>query len=225
MEYVEIEKKTVNNENALFERGKDDSANLQKEIMFVRSLNDSRYYCFDNDEEKYLGHSKQTCLNISFRSQKPKEKKNVYHFYSPLSTRKDLVEPSLFVLTETEDNYFEGVKPILPMADQPKSITERINFASSKAGAIAIAKSKGMSGNSELLTANKYKYAITNCKTNKWFIFSLSDMVFEVSLTSHSLIRSFTHQSLIHSLSIHSFAQSLIHSLIHSPVIDSYCST
>ena len=52
-----------------------------------------------------------------------------------------------------------------------------------------IAKAKGMSSTDALFVSSKYKYALSECKNDKWFIFSLSEMVpFSVTLHPQILI-------------------------------------
>ena len=153
------------------------------------SIFDNQFICFWNDKERLLLDSTQKCPNARVKVQK-KNSSDSYVFYSPCyPTVYDSSQNMLVV--EFEDNVFESLKPVLPLEGSTKSITERINFASSKAGAISLAKSKGMSGNNEVLSSNKYKYCITTCKSNKWFVFSLPEMVFlcQKCYSSSSLMR------------------------------------
>ena len=76
-----------------------------------------------------------------------------------------------------EDNPFEGIRPTTPVVVKSKSLKSRINFASEKAGAVSLSKSKGMNSPGSVLTGNKYKYSLSECTRNKWFEFSLSEMV------------------------------------------------
>ena len=76
-----------------------------------------------------------------------------------------------------EDNPFEGIRPTTPVVVKSKSLNSRINFASEKAGAVSLSKSKGMNSPGSVLTGNKYKYSLSECTRNKWFEFSLSEMV------------------------------------------------
>lgn len=82
-----------------------------------------------------------------------------------------------------EDNPFEGICPITPIVVKPKSLNSRINFASEKTGAVSLSKSKGMNSPSSVLTSNKYKYSLSECTRNKWFEFSLSEMVSVLSFS------------------------------------------
>lgn len=51
-------------------------------------------------------------------------------------------------------------------------------------GAVAITGSKGMSGIEAVLLSSKYKYCLSECKRDKWFVFSLGEMVRFVSVCS-----------------------------------------
>ena len=82
-----------------------------------------------------------------------------------------------------EDNPFEGIRPTLPVMVKSKSLKNRINFASEKTGAVSLSKSKGMNSPGSVLTSNKYKYSLSECTRNKWFEFSLSEMVSVFSLS------------------------------------------
>lgn len=105
-------------------------------------------------------------------------------FQSPLvaPVSLDLVE------VDSTDNPFESLSPIHPIKDDIKSITARINLASAKTGmlmascayftgATSISHSKGMSGSEAVLTSNKYKYCLSECKKEKWFIFGIPEIV------------------------------------------------
>ena len=142
------------------------------------SLFTSLLICTIKDKEDEIRRSIQKCFSPRsvYRNPKRKEDKDD-SIISPYNPPIWVSGFQNYVIADDEDNFFEGIHPSFPIALSEKSVKQRINYASSKAGAIAIAKSKGMSGNSDLLTSNKYKYAISNCKGNKWFIFSLAEMV------------------------------------------------
>ena len=82
-----------------------------------------------------------------------------------------------------EDNPFEGIRPTTPVMVKSKSLKSRINFASEKTGAVSLSKSKGMNSPGSVLTSNKYKYSLSECTRNKWFEFSLSEMVVFLSFS------------------------------------------
>lgn len=134
--------------------------------------------CSWNEREVSLLQMNQKCLDYRFVMQRSgKQEEEPYLFISPYFPPVIISDMKEIISIDIQPNLFEGIKPIYPLQGSTKLITERINFASAKAGAISIAKSKGMSGNNEVLTSNKYKYCIANCKSNKWFIFSLPEMV------------------------------------------------
>lgn len=164
------------------QHGIDLPVKLSNTTFSKSNLFTSLLVCTIKDKEVEIRRSIQKCFSPRsiYRNPKRKEDKDD----SILSPYNPPVWVSAFlnyVIADHEDNFFEGIRPAFPISLSEKSVKQRINFASSKAGAIAIAKSKGMSGNSDLLTSNKYKYAISSCKINKWFIFSLAEMVIPFS--------------------------------------------
>ena len=98
---------------------------------------------------------------------------------SPLLPGKISVSLIGFPLADVEDNVFEALSPIHPLEGAAKSLKNRIDLASVKAGAVGLAKSKAMNGADAVLTSSRYKYSLAECSKEKWFVFSLAEMVCE----------------------------------------------
>lgn len=82
-------------------------------------------------------------------------------------------------VADVEDNVFEALSPIHPLEGAAESLKNRIDLASVKAGAVSLAKSKAMNGADAVLTSSRYKYSLAECSKEKWFVFSLAEMVWE----------------------------------------------
>ena len=80
-------------------------------------------------------------------------------------------------LIEVEDNIFEANSPLKSLKEGKKAIADRINLASSKSGAITLAKAKGMRDIGSILNGNEDKYSTSPCNNPKWFIIGLTEMV------------------------------------------------
>lgn len=80
-------------------------------------------------------------------------------------------------LIEVEDNIFEANSPLKSLKEGKKAIVDRINLASSKSGAITLAKAKGMRDIGSILNGNEDKYCTSPCDNPKWFIIGLTEMV------------------------------------------------
>ncbi|OAO17782.1 SAD1, spindle pole body-associated protein [Blastocystis sp. ATCC 50177/Nand II] len=149
------------------------------------------------DKKKWLLDSKGVCI--------PKLIVLSYHG-SAMSTRNEssvegvvgvypsvlndsFVPPVPIVEVETQDNVFEGIVPISPIKQDKKLLKMRIDYASSKAGSLLIAKSKGMSGADALFVSSKYKYALSECRVEKWFVFSLAEMILIDSIATSNFER------------------------------------
>lgn len=100
-------------------------------------------------------------------------------FVSPLLPEEISVSSIGFPLADVKDNVFEALSPIHPLEGAAKSLKNRIDLASVKAGAVGLAKSKAMNGADAVLTSSRYKYSLAECSKEKWFVFSLAEMVCE----------------------------------------------
>ena len=100
-------------------------------------------------------------------------------FVSPLLLEEISVSSIGFPLADVKDNVFEALSPIHPLEGAAKSLKNRIDLASVKAGAVGLAKSKAMNGADAVLTSSRYKYSLAECSKEKWFVFSLAEMVCE----------------------------------------------
>lgn len=150
--------------------------NPKGNVTVIKEFNNMN--CLWSEREVSLLQINQKCLDYRFAIQRSgKQEEEPYLFISPYFPPLIISDMKEIIIVDIQPNFFERIEALHPLQGSTKLITDRINFASSKAGAISIAKSKGMSGNSEVLTSNKYKYCIANCKSNKWFIFSLPEMV------------------------------------------------
>ena len=100
-------------------------------------------------------------------------------FISPLLSKTISENLMDIPLIDVKDNVFEALSPIHPRKGAAKSLKNRIDLASVKAGAVSLAKSKAMNGADAVLTNSRYKYSLTECSKEKWFVFSLAEMVCE----------------------------------------------
>lgn len=101
---------------------------------------------------------------------KPKNEKNV------LPDRL-LINKEDIPLVEIEDNIFEALTPIKPIKEGKSIIADRINLASAKSGAMSLAKAKSTRDIGNILNSNVDKYSTSPCKSPKWFIIGLAEMV------------------------------------------------
>ena len=98
---------------------------------------------------------------------------------SPLLPEETSVILGGFPLVDVEDNVFEALSPTRSLEGVAKSLKNRIDLASVKAGAVSLGKSKAMNGADAVLMSSKYKYSLAECSREKWFVFSLAEMVSE----------------------------------------------